>query len=252
MAGKLGPDVLENGSPSAPLYRKIEDALRDLIHSAEYEPGDKIPSERDLAEQLEVSRMTVRKAVDNLVSDGLLERDSTSGTRVRAPQVRRRISGATEGVSQLLSDAGAEPGSRLLFFEERTATNKMAQRLSIQPGDTLIVVKRLRTTNGEAFCVETSYFPKVRVPDLMAADVMEAKSLYGLLKDRYGIVPATGEQNLSVAQARDEEARLLGIPPGSPVLLQRATVYDTTGRAMEYVKSANHPELVAFTSNNRL
>lgn len=89
-----------------------------MIEGLVYSPGERIPSERELAEQLGVSRMTVRRAIENLIQRGLLERRSTSGTFVRQPQVYRRVGeDVAMGLTQMLREEGAVAGSKLLGFE---------------------------------------------------------------------------------------------------------------------------------------
>lgn len=233
-----------------PLYQQIERTLKEMVAGEEFNPGERIPSERDLAVQFGVSRMTVRKAVDNLAALGILERDSTSGTRVRHPNVTRGIGPqTTTSISKLLHDSGAESGSRLLFFEESRATKKMAARLNLEVGESLIVIRRLRLVNNKPFCIETSYLPKLLVPRLAAEDLLESASLYSLLETRFSICVETSDQIISVSYATEEEADLLDIKPSEAVLLQRSLVKDQEERPIEYVTSVNHPALVVFRSN---
>ena len=231
----------------SPLYRQIEIAIREMVDGSDYSAGDRIPSERSLAEQFGVSRMTVRKAVDNLVRHGVLERDSTSGTRVKGPSISRFIGENTSAsLSKMLQASGTIAGSKLLFFEEQLATKKMAERLNLSVGNPLYVIKRLRTANGQPFCIETSYISKALIPGLIAADLTENTSFYTLLKERYNLTFKTGEQRIRISRATREEAGSLNLEEGAPILLQQAIVRDEAGQPIEYVKSVNHPDLVVF------
>ena len=232
---------------SFPLHLQVQVTLKEMIEDVEYGPGDRIPSERQLSEQIGVSRMTVRRAVENLVRLGMLERRSTSGTYVRQPQVVRQVgSGSTMGLSQLLRQEGVDPGSRLLSFETMRAPRKIADHLDLRVGQFVVVTRRLRLVNGQPFCIETSYLPSALVPGLAAADLIDSSSLYELLRARYDIVIAKSEQALSISRATEDEAELLEIEVDSPVLFLRGVVTDADGLRVEYLKSVNHPDRVAF------
>jgi GntR family transcriptional regulator len=230
-----------------PLYRAIQQHVRDLINGPEFSPGDRVPSERVLAEQLGANRMTVRKAIDGLVSQGLLERNGTSGTRIAAPRVERPVDTHTSlGIARIVQSGGATPGNKLLHFEAAHATARVAERLGIPEGSELVVFRRLWTVNGAPFCIETSHIPAARVPGLAAEDLTAGQSLYALMRSRYGIRTVSGERMIGVAYCSEFEARLLGMSPGAACLLLRLLVFDDRNEPVEYVTSVNHPQLVVF------
>lgn len=235
--------------PTIPLYLQVQEMLQEMIGGTEYAPGDKIPSERELSEQLGVSRMTVRRAVDNLVRMGLLERDSTSGTRVSLPRVGRSLDEKrSQGISQMLMAEGARPGNKLLHFEVIRAPQKIADRLQLKLGSQVVVIRRLRLVNDVPFCLETSYLPAERVRGLVAEDLLGNQSLYALLEERFGIQHRATEREISLSYATVHEAEALRLEPGDPVLLFRGLVYDQDHKPFEYLKSVNHPKYVVFKS----
>jgi GntR family transcriptional regulator len=231
-----------------PLYRQVRAALQGMIEGAEYEAGDRIPSERELSERLGVSRMTVRRAIEDLTALGLLERRSTSGTFVRQPHVVRGAGGSAQSLSQKLRAAGGEPGSRLLSFETTPAPRRIADHLHVAVGQPLVVSRRLRLINGEPFTLETSYLPQVLVPGLAAADLVDG-SLYEVLRGRYALEPETTQDLISLSRATPDEAEMLEIMTDAPVLLLRSVVSDNEERPIEYLVSVNHPERVVFRVN---
>lgn len=234
---------------SAPLYLQVQEMLQEMIGGTEFSPGDKIPSERELSEQLDVSRMTVRRAIDNLVRMGLLERDSTSGTRVSLPKVGRLLDDRRSvGISQLLMAEGAQPGNKLLQFEIIRAPQKIAERLDLRLGSRVVVIRRLRLINETPFCLETSYLPAERVPGLAAQDLMANQSLYQLLRERYSIEHGSSDREIGLSYATINEAEALQLQLYDPVLLSRSLVFDQDGKPFEYVKSVNHPKFVVFRS----
>jgi GntR family transcriptional regulator len=237
---------------NAALYLQVEATLKEMIEGLSYSPGDQIPSERELSEQLGVSRMTVRRAIENLIRRGLLERRSTSGTFVRQPQVYRRVGkDVAVGITQLLREEGAVAGSKLLCFETLLAPLKIAEKLKLRLGVPVVMIRRLRTANGKPFCVETSYLSAEIVPGLSAEDLMgESASLYRILAERYGIRLSQNYETLDLSYATHEEAQLLELKEGDPVLLLRSVVMDELDRPVEYLKSVNHPKRVVFHSRS--
>lgn len=233
-----------------PIYVEVQDYLLDLIGGPDYGPGDRIPSERTLADTLGINRMTVRKAIDRLVERDVLERNGTSGTRIPLVQVSRPIDApASLGITRIIRNAGGEPGSKLLHFGEEAASESVAQRLELPPGSGLIMARRLRTVNDEAFCIETSYLPAPRVPGLTAEDLLGGQSLYELLRQRYGIEISIRDREISVGTATEREAQALALAPGSPTLVLRIVARDSDGRPIEYMRSVNHPHHVVFRSS---
>lgn len=159
-----------------PIYVAVQDYLLDLINGPDYGPGDRIPSERVLADTLAINRMTVRKAIDKLVERHVLERNGTSGTRVPLVQVTRPIElSASLGITRIIRNAGGNPASKLLHFGEEPATESIARRLDVAAGESLIMFRRLRTVNSEPFCIETSYLPAARFSQLVAEDLVSGQ-----------------------------------------------------------------------------
>jgi GntR family transcriptional regulator len=234
-------------SRTIPVYRQIEQYVRDLINSPDYGPGDRVPSERALAEMLGANRMTVRKAIDGLVALGILERNGTSGTRIPLPRVVRPADARTSlGITRIIQSSGGTPGNKLLHFQEQRASGRIAEKLQLKEDEPIIVVRRLWMVDNLPFCIETSHLPAERVPDLAAEDLIAGQSLHSLLRTRYGISTFGGERIISVAICTDMEARLMDLPPRSPCLLLRLVVADQDGRPVEYMTSVNHPQLVVF------
>ncbi len=243
-----------NENSTVPLYLQVEATLKEMIDETIFSLGDQIPSERELSEQLGVSRMTVRRAIQNLTDHGLLERRSTSGTYVRQPKVMRGMGKEkTMGLTQLLQSEGVIAGSKLLSFELARAPLKVAEKLNIRLGSQVVILRRLRLANEDPFCIETSYIPYDLVPGLSAEDFSTpSSSLYNLMQERYNIKLDRNEETLKISFATLEEAEQLEIETGDPVILMRVVVMDDTGRCVEYMKSINHPVRVVFHSVAKL
>lgn len=232
-----------------PAYLRAQEAVLTLVRAEGLAPGAKVPSERALATQLGLSRMTVRQGIENLVRAGVLERDRTSGTRVAHVSVVRVIdSRRAFSMSRIVRSSGARPGAQLLAFAPERADRALAARLRIEPGATVICMRRLRTADDIPFCVETSRIAAALVPGLVAEDLAQNASLYDLLRDRYGVTPTDRDSQISIGPIGAEDAGLLGVRSGINVLMYRSVVRDAEGRPVESVSSVNHPQRVVFST----
>lgn len=241
--------TMTNAPPEAlPRHVQVQQRIQAMLQSAEFVPGDRIPSERELAEQLGISRMTVRRAVNHLVNVGVLERDSTAGTRVSQPKVQRVLGQERlNSLTQMVAATGGVPGGYVLSFEQMAANELLSEHLKVALGTPLYKIRRVRLVDRIPFCVETSVLPVEAFPDLNADDVDGDHSLYQVLEQRFGLEVGVGESTISVTRAGIDEATILNLPEETSVLIFRSTVQDRQGRPFEYLYSVNHPDLVTFS-----
>ena len=239
------PDQSQEATPA---YKQIQVYLQDLLAGPDYGPGARIPSERALAEQFGRNRITVRKAIKGLITQGLLERHGTSGTRVPVPRVTRPIDGfsLSNSMTRMIQAGGGMAHSKLLHFEQARASAKVASQLSLSEGADIVMFRRLWAADETPICIETTHLPLSLVPDLAAQDLMEGRSLYSLLHDRYGISAVQGEREIGIANCTEMEARLLALEAGSACLSLTLRMLDANGRPIEFTRSVNHPKLVVF------
>ncbi|BCH67824.1 GntR family transcriptional regulator [Allorhizobium ampelinum] len=239
-------------SGKGPLFRQVEQHIKELLTSSEYGPGDRIPSERDFAETLGINRATVRRAVANLIKAGLLESNGTGGTRVAAAKVARKLDiYRSIGVGRHITEEGGISSNKLLHFHVEKASARMAERLRIAEDDDVTILRRLWSINQKPFCIETSYLVTKLVPDLTAEDLITGQSLYALLKSRYGYETINADRTITISYLNDLESRLLEMTPGAAVLSLRLTVETSDGQAIEYMNSLNNPKLVVFRTNEK-
>lgn len=213
-------------STEAPTRHSLRARLRELVAAANV--GDRLPSERDLSTRWGVARMTLRRAVDALVAEGIVERRHGSGTYV-TPQPFVRLLGLTS-FSQDMRDRGLVPSSRLLAFRVHGADTGLAGQLRIPIGDPVLSFTRLRLASGDAMAVETVWIPQKLVPGLGGSDL--GGSLYELLADRYRI--ATGAAKVSIEPVLPEPRirELLAIDEEQACLRIRMVDSDTRGRVI--------------------
>ncbi|GLW05319.1 GntR family transcriptional regulator [Microtetraspora sp. NBRC 13810] len=199
-----------------PKYFQLREILLDLMESNELPIGAAIPSERDLCQQFGLSRMTVRQAVDHLVSEGRLHRVAGKGTFVARPKIEMAL--RLTSFSDDMRARGLRPGSRDLDRRIMRASAHLARELGIRPGDEVHFIERLRTADGEPLCIERAHIPVSLAPDLIDRDLTD-RSLYGLLESDYGLVLDAGELTIDGGIADPGDADLLKLPRGGAVLL---------------------------------
>ena len=189
---------------------QVREHVRALI--ADAQPGAAAPSERELVAQFGVARMTVRQALDALVAEGLLERMPGRGTFVAQPRQRvGRLTSYTEDMKR----RGLLPESQTLLARREQAGPGVARALDISAGDSVIHWKRLRRADQRVICVEDAYLNEVLLPGFLQAGM--PTSLYDALTLR-GLRPTWAEDSIASDHATREEAELLELTPGAPVL----------------------------------
>jgi GntR family transcriptional regulator len=215
-----------------PKYELVRSQLLELIEGAEV--GTAIAPERQLAAELGVSRMTLRRVIGDLVVEGRLTRRQGSGTFVAKPKIAQPLT--MTSFSEDMRLRGLTPGARTLSLETMDAGARVGRWLEISPRDTILRARRLRLADGEPMAVETLHVPAAIVPGLSAAD-LEASSFYDLLGSRYGIALGVGLQTTEPTVLSDEEAAVLEVPVHSPAFLFERVTRDEAGRPVEYVRS---------------
>lgn len=215
-----------------PRYYEIEQALRARI--AELRPDDPLPSDAMLCEEFGVSRMTARNAVQRLTQEGLVYRVPGRGTFVAEPPVHRQA-GSLLSFTEEMRRRGRTPSSRLLERVVREPRPAEASRLQLDPGEEVIAVRRLRVADDEPLAIEEAVFPATVAPLIERAD-LEHRSLHDTLVEG-GHVPTMGRARLGAEAAGDEDAALLGVAPGSPLLVEKRVIHDQDGHPLELCES---------------
>jgi GntR family transcriptional regulator len=200
----------------------------------ELQVGDALPPERRLATELGVSRPTLRAVIDELVREGLLLRRHGSGTYVAEPKIALPLT--MTSFSEDMTRRGMRPGSHVVSFELTTAGAKLGQRLQISPVAEVWVITRLRLADDETMAIEWLHAPRALLGDLRREELSD-HSYYELLRDRRGIVIASGVQTIEPTVTSPEEAELLGVPVHSPAFLFERTTTSDAGEVVEFVRS---------------
>lgn len=227
-------------------HRSVYAELRGLIDDLGV--GDALPPERALAAQLGVARMTLRRAVDELVRDGRLVRRHGAGTFVAAPKIAASLH--VSSFSDDMRRRGHVPHSRTIEFERVFAGPQLGRRLDVSPSAPVLRVVRLRLADEAPMAIETLHVPADLVPGLDGEALTDA-SFYALLATRYGIHLARGLQEIEPTVTDERESALLGVPLHSPAFLFERTSWDADGRVVEFVRSVYRGDRYRLTAELR-
>ena len=212
--------------------RETRERVLDLVESLNV--GDSIPSERHLAGDLGVSRLTVRAALDELVREGYLLRRRGAGTFVAEPKVSKGM--GISSFSEDMRQRGLTPGSRTLELQVVPAGARLGRILHVSPAEPVVVAKRLGLADGEPMAIELLHVREALLPGLTAVD-LEEDSFYDLLAQRYGIEIIGGEQTVEPTVTDEEESATLGVPLHSPALLFERVTRSPAGEIVEFTVS---------------
>lgn len=226
--------AMRNSAPTfSPLYRQIKDFLILSLEKGEWGPGDAIPSEGELAQRFNVSQGTVRKAIDEMAADNLLVRRQGKGTFVATHSDPRSF----YRFLRLVPDGGvAVPAvSDPFYCEQVAASPEVAAVLGLNPGDSVVHVKRLLRFAGEPVVYDQIYL----AGELFGGLALEAlkggeRSLYSLFESDFGVRMINAEEHLRAVAADGESAELLGVGEGEPLLLVERTAYTYGNKAVEW------------------
>lgn len=213
---------------TVPRHQAIEDYLRERIASAQ--PGDSLPTDKELCDLFGVSRMTARQAVTRLAEAGLIRREPGKGTFVTQPRLQREI-GMLLSFTRNMQQQGRIASAQLLSRHVAPAEPEVAAKLNLQPGAPTLHIRRLRLADGIPTALELVILPEERFSPLRVAD-LEHGSLHAALESM-GIIPYAGEGTLTAEAASREEAQLLDLKAGEALLVEHLVLHDQTGRPIE-------------------
>lgn len=217
----------------APLYARLKKLVAEAVAGGELKEGDAIPAERDVAEMLEVSRVTVRRAFSELVAEGVLVQRRGSGTYVNGPA--RRIEQPLSRLTSFTQDMqlrGLKTDADWLERSTGLPTPEEAMKLSISPSDLVCRFARLRRADGIPMAIERAVIPARIIGDPLAVE----GSLYAALDER-GSRPVRALQRLHATALSPEAAKLLDLPDGSPALFIERISYLPDGHIVEFTRS---------------
>ena len=228
-------------SSPIPLYFQVAQQIEQAIERGDLGPGARLENEIQLADRLGLSRPTVRRAIQELVGKGLLVRKQGVGTQVVHGQVKRSVE--LTSLYDDLARSGQKPTTHVLVHETAPVPDDIAVLLGLPIGSSAVRVERLRYALGEPLAILRNWLPP-GVARFDTAD-LERDGLYALLRTG-GVRICVASQRIGAQAADREEARLLGVKAGSPLLTMARTSFDDTGRAVEYGRHVYRSDSYSF------
>ncbi|MDO5698745.1 MAG: GntR family transcriptional regulator [Dermatophilus congolensis] len=234
------PVVIDRSSP-VPLYHQLAEQLTAAIENGTLQPGDPFENELAMAHRLELSRPTVRRAIAEMVSRGLLVRRRGIGTTVANEVIHRR--NELTSLHDDLSRAGKKPRTEVLSIDPHAINDAIAVALKLDPETPLVKIERLRWADEDALAYMRNWLP----PEF--ADVTEEAltehGLYAWLRGR-GVRPSVAHQTIGARSPLPEERKLLHIGRNDPVLTMTRTAYDAAGKPVEFGDHSYRADLYAL------
>jgi GntR family transcriptional regulator len=217
-----------------PIYFQLAELIQNQIEDGDLKPGAQVPSERELMEQFDISRNTVRMAIESLLKDGLVYRVPTKGTYVAPGKMQFGLFNL-RSFSEEMQLLGMQPSSRILDFDLVTPSPRISQALHLSTEQSAFRIERLQLADGEPMALNTSYIPEHICPDLNRRE-LEGRSLYQVFEEQYGLLIWRSERVIEPVTARDYESEMLQVRQGNPLLLVEGTTYLVENLPFEYVK----------------
>jgi GntR family transcriptional regulator len=207
-----------------PLYQQIKDSLRSSILDGKYAPHSRMPSESELQEMFEVSRITIRQALGDLQKEGLIFKVHGKGSFVSQPKTTQNIT-SLQGFAEAMSGDGHEIVNRVLSFEFVAANAEVAARLEIDEGTTVAEIHRVRLLNREPTSYEITFLPEAIGRKLQRADLV-ARDIFLILENDCGVALGSADLSIDAIPAPASIAKALGVKKDSPVLHVERLTYD--------------------------
>ena len=212
-------------SNQLPVYIQIHDQLKNEIEQGIWKVGDRLPSERELAVKFNVSRMTLRQAIQNLADEGILERKIGSGTYVAREKVQEKMSGATS-FTEIKESQNRVPSS---------PSSSEMEKLNLSKDDTILRMERIRFADDVPICFEVASVPQKLIDGYSKAEITE--SLYRTLEEKGGKKIGPANQTITAVLASEKIADYLEVKRGDAVLRLRQISYFEDGTPFEYVRT---------------
>jgi GntR family transcriptional regulator len=241
---------IDKSSP-LPYHFQLREIIRAEIASSRWQVGDQLPSEREFCETFNISRTTVREALDALVSEGLLTREKGLGTFVAAPKYMERWSGSVVGFSDSVSEQGYLMETEVLELSILPASHLVRQELYLQRDEKVFFLKRRRFIHKIPILLVISYLPQKHFPALDEIDFTN-RSLYETLRQTYGLRIARVKRRIEAIAAGDDETNLLQVDPGFPLMYIENTAFNSSDIPIEHFQAWRRGDRARFEFEYRV
>lgn len=228
-----------------PLYHQIVSAIKQQIMDGELKNGDKIPTEKWLSEHFEVSRVTVRKALKDLMEQGFVEKRPNKGSFVIQPKYDKELSRMRSMHQELLA-AGVLPSSKIISYQIIEADQWCTEYLGCKEGNQVIVIERIRYADDRPFAHQILYLPQKMFPEFNPWKLVD-HSLHDIMQDEYKIDISHSTQSITAKLLTKEETKELKIRSNNPILHIKSTVYTKDNEVCEYADTHFITDVVRYS-----
>jgi GntR family transcriptional regulator len=237
---------LEERSIHGLLYARVEAVLTSDIAEGRLPPGSQLPTEDSLIIRFEVSRITVRRAIQNLVSRGLIEIRRGKGTFVAQPKITHELT-ELSGFVEDMQALGRSATARVIDKQIMAASEVVARQLSLTPGTLVVRIQRTRLADGIAISFDETYLP-LEIGKKIITNDLEVEPIFSLLEQKYNIPLTQAEYILEAVAATSDVSKALHIESGSPIFLIERTSYSTGCKPVDYEKLYYRGDLIRFVT----
>jgi GntR family transcriptional regulator len=219
---------------SVPMHTQIREIIRRRVLDGSYAPHSQMPSESQMMEAFSVSRITIRQALGDLQKEGLIFKVPGKGSFVAKPKAFQNLS-RLQGFGEAMGPSGYETFSQVLSLRQVAASDVVARRLQVAPGDPVFEIQRLRYLNREPISVDQSYFP-LAIGERLAHEDLPTRDIFVILENDFGLRLTHADLQIEAISASDVLARQLRIDEATPLLrIERLTYADERPVDFEYL-----------------
>jgi GntR family transcriptional regulator len=239
-------NVLVSVRQESLLYSRVETVLASEIADGGLKVGDQLATEDSLMARFEVSRITVRRAIQNLVNRGLVEIRRGKGTFVAAPKITQELT-ELSGFVEDMHALGRKPTARVIGKEIVTADATVAGQLALTKGERVVRIRRLRLADGIPLCFDETFLP-LEIGKKIITNNLKVEPIFSLLERKYDVPLIEAEYKLDAVPAETEVAAALRVKQRSPIFRIERTSYSTGGRPVDYERLHYRGDLVRFAT----
>ncbi len=210
---------------ATPLYKQLEELILNKINDGTLTPGSKLPTENELSEQYHVSRVTVRKALAALDSQGYLEKKSGKGTFIAEKKMQRSLSSAVVSFSKMCQLMGKKPGAKTIKIAIEDPTPHEAELMKLNEDEKILVIERIRYADDKPMLLEINKFPETF--SFLFSEDLNNTSMYEILRNQHNIIFDYSSKTIDITFASSRDAKILEITKGYPLLRIDSIIHDS-------------------------
>ena len=245
----MNVDISLNKKSHVPIYFQIQRQIRNKIEDSNIKAGTQLPTERELSAKLNVSRVTIRKAIRGLIAEGYCEKKVGKGIFVANKKIPTNIH-SLEGTTDFMKKNNLKIQTKIIENKIVNPAKKIIKKLNINNDQKTLFLKRLRTIKNEPVMLEKTYLPLSLFPGIENHDF--TKSLYNIVRNKYNLYPEYAKGHFNILMGTEKESELLNVQLDTPLLIKEAVVYTKNQKSIEYNSTIFRTDKFEFNFNSKL